>query len=263
MQARHSQQSPSGDKTPAMLQGQMEHLYIVEGPDAFYGEVDLKPDSCHVCKNTAVKYREDAEGNRQWACGVHGKGQEWRKPRLSVDEKEFRRIQGMRDAVAGRSDCEFIGWPGEEEVTLVCEEEAEVEGEAVSFKCRARLDWLRETPTGWLIADLKRMSKAATVKNCKAVIADYKLDFQAACYLRWAQLLGLGECEWYWVFVEAKAPHDVCVMRMDDWTRRQAAVDVATALMTWAKCLRTDEWPGRYTEATEGGLPDWAMASRS
>ena len=120
---------------------------------------------------------------------------------------------------------------------------------------RARFDYL--SLTGLPVAvDLKTTAKTASVDGFTRTVADYGYDVQQAHYLR---TLRNRSIPFYFVVVEAEAPHLVGVHTLDIEWARMGEARVQRALELYATCTASGIWPGYPTEPQLISPPNWLV----
>jgi hypothetical protein len=132
--------------------------------------------------------------------------------------------------------------------------------EETGVLCRIRLDALRDDP---LIVDLKTTMDASEREAQKA-IARYMYHVQTAWYLDGASaIMGAAVKDFVFIFVEKEPPYDVGVYVADARMIEEGRRLCRRALNTYAKCLRSGQWPGCSQEAKVISLPPWAFESEA
>lgn len=149
-----------------------------------------------------------------------------------------------------------IALTGESEVKLAWEYET-VEGLVVP--CRSMVDHLLlEQGT---VYDLKTI-RSAHPKQCSRSAVDYGYDIQWAAYTRAVGRLAphlLGAVDMIFLFCEIEPPYAVTPARPDGMMRELGAARWERAATTWAKCLRSGEWPGYASDVMPLTVPGWAL----
>jgi exodeoxyribonuclease VIII len=139
---------------------------------------------------------------------------------------------------------------GEAEKTLVWTDPA------TGLACKCRVDFLSRTFGA--VVDLK---SAANIEKraFENVIMRYGYNCQGAHYRNGAIACGeFVDPVSVIIAVEKTAPFDVGVFRLKPDAIDAGAADVADLLALLKQCTDRDEWPGRYPEEVDMGIPAWA-----
>lgn len=121
--------------------------------------------------------------------------------------------------------------------------------------CRARPDWLPNA--GTIVADYKTCNSAHP-DDLRKSIADYGYDMQADWYMRGIKALGLmTHPTFVFVFQEKAPPYLVTVVTLEEAALLAGGLKNERAAATFAKCLRTGQWPGYADDVVALDIPAW------
>lgn len=131
--------------------------------------------------------------------------------------------------------------------------------------CRARLDWLPDSPLPYgyrmIIADLKTCVSASRDAIAKQV-ANFSYHIQAAFYVDAVRALGLDDDPAFLlVFVESAPPHLINIAQLDDDAMNVGRDLGREAMERYRDCSQTGEWPGYSAEIELISLPPWTRRS--
>jgi hypothetical protein len=122
------------------------------------------------------------------------------------------------------------------------------------IECKARFDVL-----GPLLVDLKT-TRDASPKGFQRAIATYGYHIQAAHYMAGAIANGMQPKGFLFACVETSPPYLPAGYLMGNPTLEQGERERREALLTYAKCLSEDRWPGYNDDRIEViDLPNWAQ----
>lgn len=130
---------------------------------------------------------------------------------------------------------------------------------------KVRIDRLAQQYKGlpYLAIDLKRMPvmEGKRWKREKA-IERYGWDVQAAMYIEAVMTaFGANRCDFCWVFVEEKYPHDVVWFPAGRDTIAIGADKLRRYRQQWAACDHLDYWPGYcISDQQPGGLSEYYVS---
>lgn len=128
--------------------------------------------------------------------------------------------------------------------------------------CKARLDAVNHRRGRRRIIDLKTTSSIDAREFSRTA---YNLGYfeQLAFYRRpvLARARKDDDCPVYIIAVEAAAPHDVGVFRLDEVSLGIADDNVQRLLWRVRECREAGEWPGRYEGEQLLQMPPWALGS--
>lgn len=189
--------------------------------------------------------------------------------------------------------CEIIAWPKPfvrlNELDRKCMEcgatfmATSPETHTIPQQHKIRIDRLgrpTERMPNYVTCDLKRMPVMKGDRETREkTICNYGWDVQAYMYTEGVRIAferGLpvfnergfevdtfaepliDDVPFIWIFVEEKPPHDVTWFPADMDTLLIGQSKVNRYRQTWAKCMTTQQWPGRCVGVQEpGGLPAW------
>jgi hypothetical protein len=126
--------------------------------------------------------------------------------------------------------------------------------------CRARVDWLHDSLL--TIDDLKTTGRSANPDGLERVIYSMGWDVQSAFYLRGLEKLdpraGAVNRQFRFIAQENVEPYALSVIGVHptfEWSGRQ---NVQKAIDLWAKCLKSNKWPGYPDRIAYPELPKYA-----
>lgn len=206
------------DATPALSFGTAVHMHLLE-PALFEARVAVRP---------FPDYRTKAA--KAWRADMEAAG------RLVITQEDYARILTMVEVLHAHPNVHPGLWSREVERTLIWRDDK------TGLWCKARPDAM---PTARVMIDYKTTHSTAPVDLHRAIAA-YGYAQKLAWIIEGLNALGRPIPEHAgFVFQEKTPPYDVAVVGVDalrlDTGRRQnrRALDVI------ARCLKTDEWPGR------------------
>jgi hypothetical protein len=155
--------------------------------------------------------------------------------------------------------CEALGFAftGESEVGIEWSEFASG-GDEVT--CWGALDHLIVGPSRALIVDLK-IVESAHPRSAQKHIHTFGGDVQAAAYTRAIEALHphlAGRVAFVFLFCELHSGA-VTPVRLGGTFRRLGELKWQRAIDTWARCLRTGDWPSYASETITIDAPTWAI----
>ncbi|QHB37274.1 Cas4 family exonuclease [Gordonia phage Gudmit] len=168
--------------------------------------------------------------------------------RVPVLRKDYRRAEGLRDAVLDHELAAILFETGTPEQSIYAHDPK------TGVRLRCRPDW----HTGSTFVDLKTTNDAAKFEKS---IAEYGYHQQAAFYLDVAALAGIPVDSFFFVAVEKEKPYLTTVVELDaadvDLGRRlnRAAIDL------YHHCHQANVWPGLPAEVRTVSLPSWAQSA--
>jgi len=187
--------------------------------------------------------------------------QEWRDESeasglipLLRDSKEWRAIEGMRDALQADPSFRRLFDPerGTAEASIFWTDEE------TGVECRARLDFLPDPVDGrrLVVPDYKKTRDAFPGAFTKDA-AQLGYPMQADWYLRGVRALGLDpDPAFVFVAQEAVPPYLVSVNQLQLEDLNHAHERNRRALYTFAHCTAKGEWPG-YVGVHQTPMPLW------
>lgn len=227
----HDRQMPP-EPTSAFTIGSAVHEWLLEGETWPRRHVVLAEDHSNrtkVGKGTVASIK--AEGKRP----------------ISADQ--WADIQAMKSALDAHPFASAAFRNGRPELSLFWRDER------FGIWCRARPDWLPNA--GTIVADYKTCNSAHP-DDLRKSIADYGYDMQADWYMRGIKALGLmTHPTFVFVFQEKAAPYLVTVVTLEEAALLAGGIKNERAAATFAKCLRTGQWPGYADDVVCLDLPAW------
>jgi hypothetical protein len=119
---------------------------------------------------------------------------------------------------------------------------------------RAKLDiW---NPDTRIICDVKKC-KDASERGFRSAVAEYGYHLSAAMYIEVLEMLGHQVDHFYFICVDAYAPHAVAVYELCDNSLDQGRREWRKAAKLWLGCKKSGVWPGYSTGITTLTLPGW------
>jgi hypothetical protein len=140
---------------------------------------------------------------------------------------------------------------GEPERTLIWQEPSGV-------WCRARLDWLRQTPLS--VDDYKTTSASANPDSWSRSMFSSGWDLQAAWYLRGVQVLTGHVATFRFCVQETFPPYALSVISLGPDALLLAEKKCIYALDIWQRCLQSGDWTGYPRQTCYATLPPWHEA---
>lgn len=123
--------------------------------------------------------------------------------------------------------------------------------------CRARLDWLHHDRQA--IDDLKTTGESGHPAEWTRRLFDRGDDLQAAFHTRGVQKVYGLTPEFRFLVAETEAPYALSLIALDPEAQEFAKVRMLTAIETWARCLRTQHWPGYARRPVYAAVPPWVQ----
>lgn len=178
-------------------------------------------------------------------------GKKWRaehsdKPILDTEEAEA--IPVMRDSLLRDQTAARIIKSSDFERSAFAEDDG--------LLLKARFDALPKE--GNIIADLKTIESADQDSVDKAVW-DKMYFYQAAFYLRVANLIGLKRAAFILVFIEKKPPFVTQCYRVPDDLLRAGETLISRDLTLLRDCQEKNEWPAYGGGIKTAGVPGYAL----
>lgn len=180
--------------------------------------------------------------------------------RVPVLAREMESFRAVAEAIGGALDKVGVQLSGESEKVAVWEESSE----AGPVQCRGMLDHLSIDPDSATIFDLKTC-RSAHPRACERHIIEYGYDIQRAAYVSAVEKIHpelAGRIRFVWLFVEevdsqGKPGVVLTVAEASGAMRELGESRWCRAVETWAKCLRSNEWPAYGSVRLDA--PDWAL----
>lgn len=190
--------------------------------------------------------------------GKRRAGKEWEGFEAANEGKtilkagEYATVLAMRDAVLNHPTARKYLVAGQAEHTVQWVEKIN----GVELKCKARPDYIADA-----IADLKT-TKDAGPGAFGRTSARFGYHCQLAWYRRGVRAALGRTLPIVLVAVEAEAPHDVAVYRVNDDALWAADEDINSLLAQVAACRAADHWPGVNETETDLQLPAWVFGDQ-
>ena len=175
--------------------------------------------------------KKDAQAERD-ALAAAGK--------LAVTRPQFHEAQDTAGILTDKLASRGFRFTGKSQAVILWTEEST----SGPVECRAMLDhvFIEEG----VIWDLKTIHEAST-ERCAAHTYDYGHDIQRAAYSRALDRLmeskRFGGPDFVFLFCEIHPPYCITPSRLDGQFRMIGERRWETAVETWGRCLRANEWP--------------------
>lgn len=163
-------------------------------------------------------------------------------------------MEGMRAAILDHPKAStVITATGQAELSVVWDDPE------TGVRCKSRFDWHTPTYAGGAIVDLKTTTDASPWAFERAV---FKFGYhrQGALYLRGARALDIPVAHFAIVAAEKTSPYGVILYRLNEDAVSLGNTQLDFALVRYAECQRTGEYPGYTTDVVDVGVPPWADA---
>ena len=217
--------------------GRAAHALLLEGSTAVT-VIDAKDYRTNVAKDA----RDQA-----WARGLTPiLAPRWNDVQQMVTSLRLQLAQHQDSGSAGM----FLN--GEPERTLVWQEDG------YGVWCRARLDWLRQTPLS--VDDFKTTSGSANPEVWSRSMFQNGWDIQAAWYLRGLQILTGHPATFRYCVQETYPPYACSVISLGPDALMLAEKKCLYALDIWRACLTSGDWTGYPRQTCYATLPPWHEA---
>lgn len=249
----HSFGSPFSSTSPILRLGTLVHLALLE--PAKYARYELRP---HLGDG---RTKEGKAAKKEWIASLapsqvlvdeNGERTDVHPDALIMTVQEKTDVEGMAaNVLANPRLRNLMQGAMTEATTYWIDEESRL-------LCRARLDIV--TPD--IIMDLKTTEDAREVEFSRSIERnDY--DFQGASYIDAANATVGNDRYRDFIFValERNAPYEVRAYLLDSRALARGAARRRAALMTLARCIETNTWPGYSDEIATIDLPPWAYGS--
>jgi hypothetical protein len=223
------------ERTKALDRGNAGHLAIYE-PARFAAEVA-------VWKG----------GNKTKAKKAWEEFQETHAGQLILTEEEHAEVIGMRDAVRAHPKVAPHLADGAPEVSVLWTHQ----GDGFEMDCKSRLDWV--APSTGAILDLKTTARGVGQREFGRSAAEHGWYGQGAMYAAGFEAATGIALPYFLIAVEAEAPFDVCVYRLNGLELELGRSRYRSYLARIAECRKTGRWPGQGEEVQDLILPTWAM----
>lgn len=123
--------------------------------------------------------------------------------------------------------------------------------------CRARLDWLRTTTSGYAVDDYKTTRTSANPEQWTRSLYGFGADVQAAWYRRGVYKLTGVWPTFRFAVQETFAPYALSVISLGPDALLLAEKKILYALDLWRRCLAEDDWPAYPSQTCYATLPPW------
>ena len=220
--------------TPAMEIGTALHCLTLDGQEAFDAQYVKKPNGLSLATKEGKAWK--AELGRKKALSEGGKDDPWNS------------VLGM-DASLKR-----LAYFNPEQKDYIKYNEVSVYWEWRGVQCKARLD--RVDVDHGLVLDLKTTDSVEPEIFAKKVVG-LGYDFQAAFYVKAAEVAFGRPFKFIFVAVERKAPYTVDLFEVDDEMMEEGMYKCERALKEYAECVKSDHWPGRTPMVRKLSYPSW------
>lgn len=150
----------------------------------------------------------------------------------------------MRDQLAARGIDLRVGM---QEATVVWTDRA------TGVRCRGRLDHLEQDQGGAVIHDLKK-AETAHPRSFERAVYSYGADIQAHAYREAIETIRpelAGRVRFEWIVIEAEPPYVTVVRHPLGSLRASGENRWRRACEIWARCLKTNVWPGYPDDGVE------------
>jgi exodeoxyribonuclease VIII len=185
---------------------------------------------------------------------AHAEAMEKAGPKTVLDEDDYRRLCGMREAIAGcRAASRFVEAPGQ------CELSAIWIDEPTGLTCKARFDKLAGLRLP-IVVDLKTTRDASAGWFARDV-ARYGYAAQLASYVHGHRRITGQDAAAVIIAVESDPPHGVAVYLLGDQSLQAGAVEYRRWLDLYAVCEKAQTWPGYKDSVEVLEMPAWAQTS--
>jgi exodeoxyribonuclease VIII len=229
---------PRREPTPAMKAGTLAHCAILE-PDTLAERYVVRPDGLDG---------RTKEG-KAWLASV-APGVE------SITAEQLLTAQRQADAVRALPEIGDLLGKGMAEVSAFWTDET------TGMECKCRPDW--NVPVEHrkaIILDIKTAIDASPEGFARAVW-NWQYHLQAAWYSDGYALAAEVEVlSFVFVVVESEYPHAAAAYVLDEETMAIARAENRRLFDIYAKCKRTNEWPGYPAGVGVLSLPAWARTT--
>jgi len=218
----------------AMAFGRLVHSLLLEGPQA---RITLL-DHDDFRSKAARQDRDQAK-----AQGL-----------LPVLRRDYDHAMAMVDAAKRQCadhDVALDFTQGQAEQTILWQEE--------NLWCRARIDWLPESPTA-PVYDYKTTSLSAHPRALQRRLWDTGSELQAAFYRRGLSRLRGHSPDFRFIVQETEPPYALTIASLSDEAMALAQKRIGQAITLWQRCLRENHWPGYPVTLQSTDAPAWAAA---
>lgn len=235
---RHYKDHPEARTTTKALDfGSAAHALVLEGDESPIVPVD------------ADSYRTNAAKEQRDIARSLGK--------IPLLPSELRTVREMAAALRAHPVAAKLLASGQPERSLFWADEA------TSTRCRARLDWQRDSRPGRrvIIPDYKTAVSAEPRAFTRSVV-QHGYHVQAAWYLDAVQALDLGGADSAFLFIvqEKTAPYVVTLIELDADALALGRALTRAGIEIYRRCSDTGRWPGYSPndDIVHISLPPWA-----
>ena len=225
--------APDEEPTRAMVIGTALHTAVLE-PDKYDQSITIAPQ---VDKRTKA-------GKAEWTSF-----QESAKGKIVLTQDEASAIDGMKESVYNNLTAYDLLLEGKPEQSVFFKDPVH------NFLCKVRPDWYTSYKE---VVEIKTCLDAGYDGFSRA-IANFKYHWQALFYLNGlTAVTGIQHDKFIFIAVEKDPPYAVAVYEATRGMLNTAQKQIAPMLDVYAKCLKTDVWPGYKDELQQIELPRWA-----
>lgn len=233
--ARDELMNPS-DQTAAMSMGDALHLAALQ-PEEFVKRV--------VC-GLGIDRRSNANKAKHAEFEMENAG------KLILKHDDFVKLEGMAEAMQRHElASSMLAMKGHKELSIVWKDPE------TGLLCKARFDVFGRWRKMNVIADVKTIAFDMSDDDIERAMGKFGYDVQAAYYLWGASVLAEAAREFRFIFVSKKPPHHIRVIGPTPTALAEGEHKYRTALNTWAKCVKSDVYPGFPEKVTLLGLKPW------
>ncbi len=221
----------------AMALGTLLHSMVLE-PETYNDQYHVMPE----CD------RRTTVGKTLWAAA---QANAVRKIIVKSEDAELARAMAVSCAAHPAFNTLF-GGKGHNELSIFWHDQTH------DIDCKLRSDRVVEIPIyGRVCVDLKS-TKNASPKAFAADVQRHGYDIQGTYYLDGLALAGLPCREFVVMAVENTPPHGVAVYALDKDTIELGRSRYRKLLETYARCVKSGEWPSYSGKIEELAMPRWA-----
>jgi hypothetical protein len=226
--------APAEEPTKAMLLGTATHTAVLE-PDKYDQSIIIAPNN--IDKRTKA-------GKAEWTIF-----QEKAKGKIVITQDEAIAIEGMKESIYNNITAYDLLLEGTPEQSIFFKDPVH------NFLCKVRPDFYTSLKE---VVDLKTCLDAGYDGFSRA-IANFKYHWQALFYLNGlTAVTGVEHNKFIFIAVEKDPPYATAIYEATKGMLKTARQQIAPLLDVYAKCLKTDVWPGYKDELQYIELPRWA-----
>lgn len=134
-------------------------------------------------------------------------------------------------------------------------------GDGTTCPCACRPDWLVTLPDGRVLClDGKTTTEQFTAADLSRAAVKWGYHREAAHYIEGLAANGVADAEFWFVYVQVSAPHEVAWLRASNRLLAAGAAEMAQAKAIFAACTAGKVWPSAQDAGTmdyELDLPRW------